>query len=323
LRSRAPHYRQNPAWTNSAITGHWGRIVKRARELDSEHLAPAQMPSSSVIAREALEYGEGKYGVVFPTGIPGTVAKITSDAMEAEFIQAAMKMASKDGWPTGIVKFDAIYLMDGSHVVKMAGGWAQRRPMFFMWREEAYEVGDIAAEHLQLKQATDEPEAAFVRRRRIEMTIDRLRQCKTVGQEARAMVESARSDSAQSGSDREIRTLLEKAQSRRDWAVNNFDMDWLDDPEFYENYDVDGPKHLAILRAAYEVVAKSISRIEVCPEAGKAMHHYCTRGIMLPDIHMNNIGVVERKADRIQVITDAGQAIFFDPDHKFGTIPRL
>lgn len=335
MRPRAPHYRANPPWTNSAITGHWGRIVKRAKQLDSEELAPAQMPSSSVIAREAREYGKGQYGVVFPTGIPGTVAKITTDLLEAEFIQAAIGMAKKNGWPAGIAEFDAIYLMDGAHVAKLPDGTTERRRMFFTWREEAYEVGGLLDEQARLQAISDaggtvpgtptararSPSGSYtrgapsMRRRQIGAAREQLRLCKNLGQDVRMRVLTAERES-----ERALRTLLEKAEREREWALNSIDMDSLDDPTFYNET---GPRRVALFRAAYEIVAKDVARIPVVPEVGKAMHYYCERGIMLPDIHMNNIGEVERKGKRVHVITDAGQAIFFDPDHEFGTIPRL
>jgi hypothetical protein len=81
----------------------------------------------------AREYGSGYYGTVLPTHTKGTVLKITSDPTEAKFAYAAKRLRH---YPAGIVKYGPVFELGGSH---------DGRPIFALWREEAYDVGDAVS----------------------------------------------------------------------------------------------------------------------------------------------------------------------------------
>lgn len=73
------------------------------------------------------EYGTGHYGAVYPTQMPGIVCKITTDKSEAQFVANAISIGK---WPEGIVKYYAIFqFKQRTH---------KRRPVYILWRDEAH-----------------------------------------------------------------------------------------------------------------------------------------------------------------------------------------
>jgi hypothetical protein len=78
---------------------------------------------------------------VAPTATAEIVFKVTSDPLEAHFVASALLIASKNksvGWPVGIVRYENIVQLEGSY---------RRRPVFGLWREEAYDVGALLHAH--------------------------------------------------------------------------------------------------------------------------------------------------------------------------------
>lgn len=71
------------------------------------------------------EYGAGHYGAVYPTQMPGIVCKITTDKSEAQFVANAISIGN---WPEGIVKYYAIFQFKDKKY--------KRRPVYILWRDE-------------------------------------------------------------------------------------------------------------------------------------------------------------------------------------------
>lgn len=78
-----------------------------------------------------VEFGCGAYGCVLPTLDPGVVLKVTSDESEADF---AKRLAQKLPSPICTTYFQ---------VVDVTGQKRHRSRIYFLWREEASQVGKI------------------------------------------------------------------------------------------------------------------------------------------------------------------------------------
>jgi hypothetical protein len=118
--------RMNPAWTNSALARHWGdlgRLVPRS-------MLP-KLDSRSATRLHAQEYGSGVYGTVMPTNKRGVVVKVTSDPTEAKFAYILSRWPA-NRYPPGLVRYFKVFQLSGQHA---------HRPIYILWREEAYNVG--------------------------------------------------------------------------------------------------------------------------------------------------------------------------------------
>lgn len=118
-----------PPWTRKFLTDNWDTI--RQGSMPGGEWMPVEAPGSTPKRRLVDALGCGHYGCVFLTNTPGLVIKVSSDASEAEFIKAAVKLGE---WPVGIVRYQAVLDLPGSH---------RGRPVFIIWREEAFDIGTI------------------------------------------------------------------------------------------------------------------------------------------------------------------------------------
>ncbi len=84
------------------------------------------------------EYGCGYFGCVSPTDTPNLVVKITTDESEAWFAHVAMQLAQQDGWPVGMIAYHKVLKLDGRK--------HRNRPVYLLWRDEAWDVGYLKGE---------------------------------------------------------------------------------------------------------------------------------------------------------------------------------
>jgi hypothetical protein len=125
---------QSPAveearWTKEILKGNWDRM----RSLVPDSWMPTLVRPNPMPPGVLVEYGCGVYGCVYPTNEPEVVFKITSDPSEAAFVAAAMELRD---WPAGMVRYHKI--------AELKGLTYHKRPVFVLWRNEAYNVGGVA-----------------------------------------------------------------------------------------------------------------------------------------------------------------------------------
>jgi hypothetical protein len=83
-------------------------------------------------------------------------------------------------------------------------------------------------------------------------------------------------------------------------------------PESFEQLfpqHLKGDSRLAVALHACEVSAEFMENEPVLDQVGKALAYYLENGILLADVHQNNIGVVRRDGYTYNVITDPGHAV--------------
>lgn len=277
--------RKNPEWTNNALTRHWSQIES---VVGRKHLPVISERTTRMLIAE--EFGSGAFGTVIPTKTHGIVLKVTSDETEARFASIAMSLGS---WPKGIVRYYAAIKLKGRH---------ETRPIYALWREEAFDVGRIEGRWLRrpddytragyhlLKRRLDilqilgwyvvkevDPYAGLSRRGRAKSSVDRAA--------IRAIATKYRD---------KITISLRDSDSVED-AINDID-------------DVTARAGYAL--ALFEECALRISLEDFAPEIGEAILSYVRRGLLLSDVHMGNVGRAHRRSGRsAAVITDPGVTV--------------
>lgn len=269
----APELRANPGpqWQNARLSDNW-HALERA-------VGPARMPRA-VIGRprapgrprpvRAVEHGRGFYGVVMPTGEPGVVFKLTSDPAEARF--AAAVLAERDP-PPGVVRYHALARVAGSR---------HGRPVWALWREEAHAIGGMRAGafrrevetfHCLGSLAHDAWKCLF-ERNRLSLRDDAL---------AWARHWSGRLPGPATASARQAGQTFARAVGASP-----------------------PPPRLGYALAACRALAERMARARPSALVGGAILWALDRGMLLSDVHRDNVGMAARGGARRHLITDPG-----------------
>ena len=269
----------NPPWADKALRLEWDEIeaIAAAKNL------PMPTPAGK---RKFVELGCGHYGCVFSTEEEDIVFKLTTDSTEAEFIQLAMPL----GWPSGIVEYLAIGPLTSRY---------KNRPMFALWRESAFEVGQLLrysydfsrsdrGEYIRFGRRLEQFKAHAARVR------DSLKKKPSRWQEAKALTDWAWEYVG-----------MDDAEGERQYAS-------LNPRNFYPRIEsLRGAQRVAASWRACELLAEVMEHEYLASEVGGALGFYLEKGILLADLHSGNIGQVHR-ADFSKppwVITDPGHSV--------------
>lgn len=336
--------RCNPPWTDKILTKHWAALearvgaawmpvamtevrgvaelredIKRMQAAADRGMVDPFWVQKLYDAKANLlklerqkpkgyrEYGCGHYGCVMPTSTPGLVIKITTDQTEAAFVAAYLSM-KPNGRPVGIVPYHKLLAIRSESRLK--------RPVFVLWREEAQHLGvDGIRTWIGTHSRKDERDYYH---NSLKKVMHCLGNCLDAGRSVRGIAERA----SKRAKDRIItkpdggwEVVREKTNLKAFMAeaVGLMDMAW----------EGGGPhqgRNLA-LRAAWFLSAFRQNADDLSSEV---MGHYLGRGLgesfdaglLLCDVHLNNIGMPTGKlAEEIgmtPIITDPGHAIALD-----------
>lgn len=247
------------------------------------------------------EYGAGHYGAVYPTQTPGVVCKITTDPSEAQFVVNAISLGK---WPRGIVKYYAIFRFRGkSH---------KRRPMYIIWRDEVQPPTLANAEE---KHDTG-------------MLVKLLHVAKGIGAEIRHTIQRHSSSGyALSHIHKRIATALSIADDKDVPEYLQADFQWLEAPSRTEGWirtlNHQRPKlehKLAALFYAFTCVCSNMHHTyHWLP--GQALDFYKEQGMILADVHANN--VMREISDEDWIISDPGHMIEIDNRYAGIHVPEI
>jgi hypothetical protein len=279
-------------WVDKNLRSAWPRI---ARQVPESWLPRTKMTAKSAGSRHSKlvveEFACGHYGCVMPTNEPGIVCKITSDPSEAKFIAAYLTLPKPEG---GIVRYEKIFqLADQEH---------KKRPLFVLWREEAYEVGvlqNLYAYGYSKHFDTDEYELRSMRE-----GSKLLHKFLELAHMARETMIRAFKSTVDRQPTPEARA---EAYQRLLWQVwNAFDnANQETDPRHYKGV----PRAGVALRQCYGL-AMEMANTYMVDQIGSALGEYLDAGILLADVHLANIG---KNADGQLIITDPGHAVAVHP----------
>jgi hypothetical protein len=296
---------ENPPWVTKALNKHWAQL----EELVGRELMPVN-ESTSKGKITPQEYGSGHYGTVMPAEDGHSVVKITSDPTEAVFVAAALSIGKL---PHGLVKYSRIVALPEKH---------KGRPVFVLWRQEASEVGFLAGSRLSRQGAGGYD--AITTREAVNYIGDFL-----------TMASVIRNSMKSSGNE-----IVEKAKALEDWAfgwvAERYDLIGARDPQdpwrnkasqAVTSY-LKGPQRVAAALRFLEVIAESMHHNNpITTDIGAAFEFYMEHGIIMADVHTNNIGKVTigERDDQYETpaITDPGHAVFLTNQYDSVSIPTL
>lgn len=265
-------------WVDRTLTNLWDRVRAAAPK-------PEWVPLHEVGPRgriRAEEYGCGHYGCVMPTSDPAVVCKLTSDPTEGAFVSAALSL---DYVPDGIVKYHAIYAAPDATY--------RKRPLFVLWRESATAVGMGQ----MVQQTPDRYESGMLAKLGYS-----LRVYKVAASEVRGVLKRSRAPFE----------AVEAAKRFEDWAwdkVAEIDWDSLSDSNAESMLRrFDGVQRVALGLRMCATLSEWMENTHKSELVGGALSFYQENDMLLADVHVGNIGYVER-TDRTPVITDPGHAV--------------
>lgn len=256
----------NPAWSNCALLRAWTAI--------EAHVGPKMMPRVTKHTYKkliAIEYGHGVYGVVMPTSTKGVVVKVTTDPGEAHLISVLTHLRAR---PDGIVRYHGIYQLSGQH---------DGRPIFVLWREEAYGVGKV------LESRADEEAANLL---------------DTYFSETQKLARYSQNNL--------IDPRSVKQYAAEYWGETGYEHDGRG-PNLLRRGRVlvRGVNAQAGFAAAAAVtLALELSHIPKTRAIGKSLVQLANREIIVTDLHHGNLGYVKRGGQKLAVITDPGHVVF-------------
>jgi len=297
-------------WVDRTANAVWSRIVAASPK-------PAWVPlhTTSRGKIKVEEFGCGHYGCVMPTSDPEVVCKITSDATEAVFVAAALGLGFGEE-TEGIVRYHAVYELQGQH---------RGRRTFVLWREAAESVGlphnmrrvtqshvIVAPEGFKTVERTVEPERAYT-----EYEIRRVENLRRYLGLFKDFAAAARDS-------------LKRSNRESDFAAVRGYEDWAWD--YVSNRDVEvvgarmlagltGARRIAVALRACDLIAELMQNTDGCDLIGSALRYYLGEGILLADVHANNVGKVARTSG--WVITDPGHAVGLEERWRNVSVPEL
>jgi hypothetical protein len=203
-----------------------------------------------------------------------------------------LKLSKPEG---GLVRYEKIFELEGQE--------HKKRPLFVLWREEAYDVGFMKAVFGMWGGATEASKSydAYEMRsmREGDKLLTKFLELAHIVRET--MIRAFKSSAAKAPEEREV-----VYQRLLDQLWNSFENSDLDrDPRFYKGV----PRAGIALRQCYGL-AQEIANTYLVDQIGSVLGDYIDEGILLADVHLANIG---KNAEGQAIITDPGHAVAVHP----------
>ena len=289
------------AWVDRHLGLNWERV--RAA-VPKEDWLPLVTESSKGRAKVSFEeYGCGHYGCVMPTYDSDVVFKLTSDETEAFFVAAALNMKDDEAW-AGLTEYYGIY--------RLRGAFHRKRPLYVLWREAAHDVGIQALETLV--------RADYYKQRQLRELTGYLEAFKWSANEIRKRLTKSKDPYA----------LVGKSEEFEDWAWGNVEEYRLvrtygGEPRVPSWAHSRGAQAVAAHLRHCQLIAELMEHTAGSSYIGESLGFFLGRGLLLADVHANNIGNVTREDffEPITVITDPGHAVPLIPEWDSVTIEEI
>jgi hypothetical protein len=303
----------NPPWSKRMIKKYSSQISDRAREFSLP--TPLWDEQYSVSDDHDVLLGCAHYGCVYRTNQPGIVFKITTDVSEAHFIKIALDL-KKQIDPIGIVEYFKVFALppETTHL---------NRPVFAVWREEAFNVGHPSEGWRELM---DQKESA--------LSNEMFRSEFSYYSRSWQQFNNRLAQYMHHASEVRNRLVLLHKKLTPDEYWNYAELQWNRSSSLYDElYAADGelktvaevagrvacelghcpgrswemrlPIHLAICNQHAEMMRNEFLGDGV----GGVLQDYLEAGMLMADVHMGNIGT--RRDDVTPIIVDPGHAVLF------------
>lgn len=310
------YYENNPPWADK-IFRRYGDTIAQALLREGKDPAtwmPIDAPQIvPPVSSNPKEFGCGHYGCVYATEMPNIVIKLTSDKTEAFFVSVYMHLIN-NGWqpPQGIVRYYGIY--------DISGATYRSNPVYVLWREEAYNVGVPAWKNEMIRAKGDDKYA----RRMADVTGSLIATYKRISSEIYQLFKN----SLRNRQPEEAVELMQGQVAMVDskWGVYSdlYERIWEEGivPTYYPRDDewfnvmvrAKSDNKPSWLLYVSNLVADEMENNDGAHLIGQAFKEFYEQGMLLADVHLNNIGYVHRPDDpewqpSAPVITDPGHVI--------------
>lgn len=287
--------RSNPAWVDAALTEAWPAL--------QASLAPPIVTKKGK-KQHAEELGCGHYGCVLATSRPDVVLKVTTDPTEAAIVTLLLR--HRDLQQDGIVRYLEVQKLPGSR---------RGRALFAIWREAAYDVGDVVplgkAETREARDARYRLNRFKAWANEVRMTLGRQADPWSLLAEAQRPVTQARARNYVDLAEGDV--YGDPFPRKTDpWASERRGGGRITDAVVIKHWPIrEQPLKLAVLLHALEQTAQFLGSNREAYLVGQALENLLDQGVLLADVHANNIGRVNRPDhEGAVVITDPGHAVF-------------
>lgn len=270
----------------------WVDKILRTHDRELRGVVPPEWVPSPMDRGKYEEYGCGHYGCVLPVPDGRVVLKVTSDPTEAAFV--AIYLGLKDN-PPGVVRYHQIVQLPEKY---------RRRPTYAIWRDEAKNVGKANPTWYTWSHRY----AAKYGRSMVDF-IHNLSLFKSHAGDVRDWLISSKNP----------RKLLVDAAKLEDWAWK-----MISDGRML-SLSNSPAQRIAFKRRQLESIAEEMANTHAGYLIGQAFEFYLEQGILLADVHINNVGEVippEHESWEL-VITDPGHMVALDPKWFEIKIPQL
>lgn len=221
--------------------------------------------------------GCGHYGCVLATTNPNIVFKLTSDPSEARLVSWILSHSRQQN---GLVKYYKLSELDTTF---------RGRTLFAIWREAAYDVGIYG----RARTVADPYDARMIRQFE-----NRLSQFKTLASRVKAILDKTGDPVAYMAKTKEY-----DGSDYVDFEGDNIVVRIPERSTF--------PKQISIRLAGCEAVAQMMANEPEGYLVGQALENFLDDWVLLADVHLGNIGRVDRPDHAgALVITDPGHAVF-------------
>jgi hypothetical protein len=279
------------------------RSLARLLPALAQVVPPEWLPRFDIATGRVEEYGCGHYGCVMPTSVEGLVCKVTTDISEAHFVARALTLEP----PNGIVEYKKIFWAHGlTH---------RRRPMFVLWRSEAFSVGSWRYGQTRypprivfgLERERLRPDPNYQYAYRVEGEADSLlRWFLHWASIARKYMHPHLRREPDESQRKQLLAAAWAAYERAEPAEKDM-------PRYAKGLDRVG---IALRSALY--VAQEMSGNPSLYRVGEALAYYLEEGLLLADVHGGNLGL---DAEGEVLITDPGHVVEFHP--RWATPPEV
>jgi len=261
------------------------QFVERITRVNPD-AAPLLMPTKKL---RVMEYGCGHYGCALPTTDPEVVIKITTDPTEAAFAVIARKLGDQ---PEGVVRYHHAYAVD----FKLRG-----KPAFVLWRQTAYRVSALEV----FNAGRDS-----YQREKLQALIDNLTQYRGIAIQVRGVMVALAATTLRATT---RWSYLAQVEARAEEAEELIET--IEESSRLEHI----PR--GTLRTAAEFRVLRLLEEEMSNTAGSdligdALAYYRERGLLLADVHANNVG------HRAETDSPLGGIIITDPGHAVALVEK-
>lgn len=349
----------NPPWANKILSAHWGAIRGAAAHLKLP--LPKYLDVSTSVSRAPKilpsdELGCAHYGCVWRSEQEGVAVKLTTDETEAHFVAAAMALTEKGVSPEGIVKYFAIRAVPGAQHLG--------RPVFMIWREEAIEVGlkppgyggggvtydqkEFFKLLMRFKELAHEARLVAEQKgkafnkaiQEVEFYKERLEHTRReyVGAESAAGPYIRQDEKHLARAEKKLGdpwTWIKEQLNLGDTMATQYSDVWgqelkreWGDPItafLLQRYARNPNKFAWLIECCHQIAVEMENANAMVTYVGTALGEYLENGLLLADVHANNVGTVKREGffGPIWVITDPGHALPLKPEILSFAIPTL